>query len=263
MPESTPPSPASNTASRPDPPEDSRSGRTRLRDAMVRPTRAQVVVGLLLAALGFAAVTQVRATDVDNTYDNYREQDLVDVLNTLTVAAQRAQSEIARLETTRRDLLNSTRRDSAALAQAEQAADTLDILAGTVPVSGPGIRITIVENDGPVDVNTILDTVQELRTAGAEAMEFNDKVRVVAQTSFADGVGGIVVDGVLLESPFTLDVIGEPRTLEQSGLRFPGGPVSQLQDDGASIEVTQLNEVVIESVRDTTRLEYAEQDLGQ
>ena len=38
----------------------------------------------------------------------------------------------------------------------------------------------------------MLDTVQELRTAGAEAMQFNGKVRVVAQTSFEDAAGGIV-----------------------------------------------------------------------
>ena len=41
----------------------------------------------------------------------------------------------------------------------------------------------------------MLDTVEELRTAGAEAMQINGQVRVVAQTSFEDAVGGFSVDG--------------------------------------------------------------------
>ena len=123
---------------------------------------------------------------------------------------------------------------------AEQDADTLNILAGSVPVHGPGIRITITADaDAPVRVDSLLDTVQELRAAGAEAMEFNDEVRVVAQTSFADGDGGILVDGTLLTSPFVIDVIGEPATLE-SALSFPAGPTEQLEGDGATVDVEQV-----------------------
>jgi uncharacterized protein YlxW (UPF0749 family) len=237
-------------------------GRRRLLDSLLHPSRSQVMVGLLLAALGFAAVTQVRTNELDNTYASYREQDLIDVLSTLTDASQRAQSEIARLESTRRDLLNDTRRRQAALTQAEQTANTLEILAGQVPVEGPGIQVTITEVDGTININSLLDTVQELRTAGAEAMEFNNVVRVVAQSSFSDGVGGIVVDGTLLTSPYTIEVIGEPRTLE-GALAFVQGPTDQLEDDGASVTVDQLTTVVIDSVRPAGKPEYAQPQTEQ
>ena len=58
--------------------------------------------------VGFAAVTQVRANEVDDTYAGLREQDLIDVLNGLAGTTQRAEAEIARLESTRDDLLSST-----------------------------------------------------------------------------------------------------------------------------------------------------------
>lgn len=233
------------------------SGRGRLRAAMVRPSRGQAVVGVLLAGLGFAAVTQVRATEVDSTYANYREQDLIDVLDTMTVATQRAQSELAQLEQTRRDLRSDTRRRAAALAQAQQDADTLGILSGQVPVTGPGIRITVTETDGAVDVNSMLDTVQELRTAGAEAMELNDEVRIVGSTSFAEGVGGLVVDDTLVTSPFTLEVIGDPATLE-AAMVFPQGPSDQFEEDGATVTIEQVSGLLIESVHTADRPEYAE-----
>ncbi len=238
-------------------PSEAGAARSRLRDSMLRPSRSQVVVGLLLAALGFAAVTQVRANELDNTYASYREQDLVDVLSTLTDASQRAQSELARLESTRRDLRSANDRREAALAQAEQASDSLEILAGQVPVTGPGIRVVVTETEGSVEIDSLLDTIQELRTAGAEAMEFNDQVRIVAQSSFTDGVGGIVVDGTLVTSPFVLEVIGEPRTLE-GALAFIQGPTDQLEGDGATVEVTSLDEVQIDAVRPASRPEYAQ-----
>ena len=53
--------------------------------------------------------------------------------------------------------------------------------------------------------------VEELRAAGAEAIEFNDDVRVVAQTSFEDAERGVVVDGRRISAPYVIDVIGDPR----------------------------------------------------
>jgi uncharacterized protein YlxW (UPF0749 family) len=238
-------------------PESPPSGRQRLRDALLRPGRPQVVVAVLLAIVGFAAMTQVQANDQDDTFQGLRDQELIDVLNGLAGTSQRAQAEITRLENTRAELLSSTSAREAALQQAQEQADTLEILAGTVPVTGPGIRITIEEVDGPVDIDSMLDTVQELRTAGAEAMQVNGEVRVVAQTSFEDGVGGIEVDGQLIEPPYVIDVIGEPATLS-GGLVFAQGPIDQLEDDGATVDVAELQSLDIESVVPTTRPQFAD-----
>src|SRR4051794_14980305 len=156
------------------------TGRDRLRSALVHPRGRQVVVAVLLAALGFAAVVQVRTNDVDDSYSALREQDLIDVLSGLAGTSQRARSEIARLEEDKRDLQSDSRRQFTALQQARDQADTLNILAGLVPVTGPGIRITVTEDAGPVDIDSVLDTIEELRSAGAEAMQINGQVRVVA-----------------------------------------------------------------------------------
>ncbi|GAB2856010.1 DUF881 domain-containing protein [Nocardioides pacificus] len=238
------------------------SGRSRLSSALMRPSRAQAVVGALLAVVGFAAVTQVRATEDDDTYAAYREQDLIDVLSGLSGTSERAESEIARLEDARDDLQSTTSSRRAALEQAQERGDNLAILAGQIAVTGPGIRITIEEEDGTVSVASMLDTVQELRTAGAEAMEFNDRVRIVAQSAFEDGTGGIRVDGELLTSPFVIEVIGEPNTLAEA-LDFSQGPREQLEEDGASVEVEELEELVIESVRQPGQPEYSQADPGQ
>jgi len=234
------------------------TGRQRLRRALTRPSRGQLVVAVLLAAVGFAAVTQVRFNDVDNSYGSLREQDLIDVLSGLAVTSQRAEAELARLESTRDDLLSDTGAREAALAQAQKDADTFSILAGVVPVTGPGIRLTVTEQDTAVEVQDMVDTFQELRTAGAEAIQVNGQVRVVADTAVEDATGGLLIGGELVTSPYVIDVIGDPHTLSDSGVEFPSGPRDLFEEDRATVEVEELSSIDIESTVNLPKPEFAE-----
>lgn len=241
----------------PEPAAEQGPGRRRLAQALLRPTRGQVVVAVLLALVGFAGVTQVRSNEVDDTYAGLRQQDLIDILNGLAGTRQRAEAEIRRLEDARDELLSDTNKREAALEQAQAETNTLSILAGLVPVTGPGIRITITEKTGSVNLGTILDTVQELRTIGAEAMQINGQVRIVAQTAFEDAEGGLVVDGTFVEPPYVIDVIGEPNVL-QGALEFALGPKTQVEDDGGEMVVDELPSLDIVAVVDPSRPEFAE-----
>ena len=238
-------------------------GRERLRRALVRPSRRQVVVAVLLAVLGFAFVVQVRDTKANDTYAGLRESELIQVLDGLTGTAERARREVDRLESRRDELRNENQARAAALEEAEQRVRTLNIIAGLVPVSGPGLRVTITESTSRVAVGSLLDMVQELRTAGAEAMEFNDAIRLGADSSFQNAVGGIELDDQLLEPPYVLDVIGDPHIL-RTALSFSTGPIETLEGlDGATVTVEELESVEIASVRDAVRPEYAELGTGQ
>ena len=232
--------------------------RSRLWRAMVKPTRGQLIVAVLLAVLGFAAVAQVRTNTVDDTYAGLREQDLIDILDGLADQTQRAQAEIQRLEETRDELRSETSSREAALEQARNEADTLAIIAGTVPVTGPGLRITIEEVNGQVRVEPFIDMVQALRSAGAEAIQINGDGRVVASTSFQDVAGGVLVDGQILSAPFTVDVIGGPEALG-AALRFPNGPQEQFAEDGtAELTYDELTAVDIEAVHEPVAPNVAE-----
>jgi uncharacterized protein YlxW (UPF0749 family) len=233
----------------------------RIVSALRRPSRSQLVVGVLLGVLGFAAVTQVRVNETDDTYSGLREQELIDIMSALAGTRQRAEDEIEELERTRDELLDDTSRREAALQQAQDDVDELSILAGLVPVTGPGIRITIVEETGRVTLSSLLDTVQELRTVGAEAMQLNGTVRIVAQTSFEETEGGFVVDGQLVEAPYVLDVIGEPSVLAPA-LEFLLGPKAQLLEDGATLEVDELSSIDIEAVREPEDPDFSAPDPG-
>ena len=54
----------------------------------------------------------------------------------------------------------------------------LGILAGTKPAEGPGISLRIDDPRSQVDAAQVLDTIEELRDAGAEAIQLGN-VRVM------------------------------------------------------------------------------------
>jgi uncharacterized protein YlxW (UPF0749 family) len=158
----------------------------------------------------------------------------------------RLDSEITELEQTRERLAGARDKEAAAQAEREQRDRELGVLAGTVPAQGPGVALRF---SGPVKSVLLLDTVQELRDAGAEAQQVAD-VRIVASTSFLDGPtpGTVIVDGVTVTAPFVLKAIGAPATLT-SALRIPGGISDAAAADGVQLTIAASPEVSIDAVR--------------
>ena len=238
--------------SNPSPP----SGRERLRHSLLRPSRGQAVVAVLVGVLAFAAVTQVRISDRGDAYAGLRQDQLIQALDGLQAASRKAERDISDLQQTRDQLNSRTQRRTAALKQARRELSTLAVLAGTVPATGPGIRVTVQDPKGGFSLTHLLDGIEELRNAGVEAMEINDRVRVVAQTSFEDDPQGVRVDGTLLKPPYVIDAIGNADTLA-GALSFQGGFTDDVQLDGGSVDVAKKDLVKIDVTRAPTRPRWA------
>jgi uncharacterized protein YlxW (UPF0749 family) len=224
-----------------------------------RPTGAQLLVGILLALLGFALALQVRSTRTDPTLEGARQADLVRILDDVNERGERLQAESRSLEALLADLTSGTDRSHAALEDAQERSATLAILAGTVPAEGPGIELTITGPRDAVTSSMLLDTMQELRDAGAEAMQIADDqtgVRVVAETHLVDHADGVAVDGQPLSIPYRVLAIGDPPTLS-AALDIPGGVLDTLGRVDADGTVAQLDEVVVDAIRVRTAPEYA------
>ena len=238
------------------------SGMDRLRRSFFAPSRGQAVVAVLVGVLAFAAVTQARLTGEDDTYEGLRQSELIQALNGLQSASRKAERDIAELEATRDRLRSSTERRATALEQARNEVRTLGVLAGTVPATGPGIRITVEDPKGALSLNHLLDGVEELRNAGVEALEINDRVRVIAQTSFEDDPDGIRVDGVVLKAPYIIDAIGSPETLS-GALQFQGGFTDDVELDDGTVTVQKADRIQVTVTRTPSEPRYAEAVPGQ
>ena len=230
-------------------PEPTPQGRDKIREAM-RPrfNRAQAVIGVLLAIVGFLGIVQIRSEQsAGDDLAGARREDLLQLLDSLDAATTRVRGEIADLEQRRRDLQSSADSRQAAISEARAQAEVLGVLAGTLPASGPGIVIRIDDPQRAIGTSTLLNALEELRDAGAEAIEINDSARIVAQSAIVDAEGGVQVDGTLLRPPYAVEAIGDAHTLREAML-FPGGLQDEVEQLRGTVQITSSPNLQISSL---------------
>lgn len=118
----------------------------------------------------------------------------------------------------------------------------LRIANGLSEVKGPGVEVVVVAS---LRAEDLLDLINELRNAGAEAIGVNGQ-RVVAQTAVSSLPDGLLLNGTEIQPPYTLVAIGSSDTLEKALLR-KGGLVSYLQTaypDG-KVSVSRKTDIVL------------------
>ncbi len=223
-----------------------------------KPSRGQAIVAVVLALVACVAVVQVRVNRADDGYQNARREDLIAILDGLGQNTRRLESEIADLEERKNSLSSSADKAQTAREQAEAQVRTLGILAGTLPAQGPGVRITLNDPQGKMTSSNLLDAIEELRDAGAEAVQINGAVRVVASTDFVDDAPGISIDGQKVNSPYVIEAIGESHNLSEAA-NFPGGLVSEVTGPqvGGTAEVIELENVAITALHAPEEHRYA------
>ncbi|WP_025619277.1 DUF881 domain-containing protein [Salinispora cortesiana] len=227
-----------------------------------RTSPATVMIFVLLALLGFTLVEQLRTTSTDPTTSAARQEDLVRILYDLNAREDRLRQDIAALEDSLRQLQSGEQGRQAALEEAARRADELGVLAGTLPAQGPGLVVRF-ESGGAAAISAmrVLDAVQELRGAGAEAMQISGgdgvTVRIIASTYFLDGENGsLFVDGRLLTGPYTITVIGDPATM-RTALNIPGGVVATVDGDGGTVIVEDREVAEVSALHAPIELEHA------
>ncbi|HEY6594508.1 MAG TPA: DUF881 domain-containing protein [Asanoa sp.] len=221
---------------------------------------ASVVIGLLLALLGFTLVVQLRGDSLDSDLAAMREDDLVRLQSDLTAQEDRLQKEINDLEARQRQLQSGAEGRQAALGEATKRADELAILAGTVAATGPGIEVRMIGGKDGIKASDVLNAVEELRGAGAEAMQIaggdGTAVRIVASTAFVDADGGIQVGTARLAGPYTLTVVGSSRDMRVA-LEIPDGLVASVRNDGGNVTIDERDTVEVSALSAPVALEHA------
>lgn len=224
----------------------SAEARFRLRRSL-SPQRSgtQVVITVLFVALGFTLTAAVSGSSNDSILANARQSDLVSLLDDLAQREARLQAENSRLENARETLLGGD--EYSALNEAKRRADALGVLAGSETIIGTGIQVSI---SGNLTASTLIDAIQELRDAGASAIQISDRglaVRLVANSWFADSPSGITVSGTALQVPITISVIGDPSVLIPA-IEIPGGLVDTVGSGGGEVVITESQNVDISAI---------------
>lgn len=126
--------------------------------------------------------------------------------------------------------------------------------AGLTNVRGAGLTVvledSIADFGAGIDPNNylvhdedILKVVNELKSAGAEAIAVNDQ-RIISTSEIRCAGTTIFINGERIGAPFTIKAIGDPALLE-SAMTMRGGHVDIIKEWGLGITITKETDVFI------------------
>ncbi|MGA8543954.1 MAG: DUF881 domain-containing protein [Mycobacterium sp.] len=215
---------------------------------------------MLCVLLGVAIATQVRQNTSGDSLDTARPADLLVLLDSLHQREATLNTEVAELQRTLSSLQASGTSDQAAIQNAQARLAALSILIGTVGATGPGVTVRIDDPGPGVAPEAMLDVIDELRAAGAEAIQIGDGHQVVragVDTWIVGAPGALTVDGKTLIPPYSVLAIGDPPTLA-AAMNIPGGAVDSVKRVGGTMSVQQGEKVDITALRQPKPRQYAQ-----
>lgn len=200
--------------------------------------RAQVgfEIALVCFVLGLLIVLQLRSTSRAASITSASTSDQARVLAALVDANDGLRDEIDELEA-QLALLNQADQEEHGTALVAEL-NRLIVVTGSLPVGGPGVRVGVSGQINPLDMQ---DLINELRNAGAEAIDLNGR-RVVSRSVVTRDGADLALDGTRLIAPYTLQAIGNGETLAKA-LGRRGGLISLLEFayPGLTITVSQAD----------------------
>ena len=214
--------------------------------------RRYLIVGLTII-LGIFLSLAIKQNDEPKLLSSAREDELVRILDDLSKQKDNLELELIK-QSQVLDSLKSGSNEEAKKA-AQNRIDQLILLSGTAPVTGRGIQVLITGDVYSVSAFTVLDSVQELRDAGAVAIEINGN-RIINSTYFNDTSDGITINQAKIRSPYRISALGDPETLA-TALKIPGGLAEKVTTSGGQVVITQYATLVIESMVDLITPQYA------
>ena len=151
-----------------------------------------------------------------------------------------------------------------AMASSKEASDILEqelkqakMLLGATDVSGDGIVIKIQDNEeNAVTATLLLELVNELKLAGAEAICINNQ-RIINMTDITELSNGcILVNSQKVVSPYEISAIGEQTYLESALNIKNAGFVDKYSKIGYTINIDKANNITIPKYNGETTLKY-------
>ncbi len=228
-----------------------------------------IVFALMSMALTYGICVQVKTVNNNGTTVNLTsEQSKLksEILRT-SEKYDNLYNELDELESELEKERENSAKNNSDLAILEENIKEKNLALGLTEVTGTGVKIVL--NDSNIStinnpfINTsdllvhdgdLLNVVNELFNAGAEAVSINEQ-RIVITTAIECDGNVVKVNGVKIGAPFEITAIGYPEQL--AGLERPGGTLEALESRGLIVSLTKQNSVKIPKYAGTLKFTYA------
>lgn len=134
-------------------------------------------------------------------------------------------------------------------------------ILGKTEVTGEGIIITLSSKDKQVTPDDLLELVNELRDAGAEAISINDR-RVIYKSYivYFNGTEYIKMDGDRILEPYVVKVIGNTTHLESAVAQKKYGYIDKKIAEGKNVFLEKQESVTVNPYNGKLDFEYVKEE---
>lgn len=215
--------------------------------------KSQLSLGLVCIILGLMLSFQLKATY--NSISVTKQRQLRDVTKELDDLQKEKDDLSIKLQENQKKVDNYEKAAASQSGTAKMIKDEIDklrFLSGLVDVEGEGIVMTIkcvtditTRETLPVGSSDITDIINDLNSAGAEAISINDE-RYVSRTQIRDVGSNIKINDSKFDptQTVTIKAIGAPDVL--SGVfKLPGSIVEDLRNSGMEVKISSESNVKI------------------
>lgn len=219
----------------------------------MKKAKSQLSLGLVCIILGLMLAFQFKSTynSVSVTSDR-RVRDITKQLDDLKKQKDDIGVKLQEYQKKVDDYEKAAANQSDTAKMMKSEIDKLRFLSGLVDAEGPGIVITIksvtdiaTRETLPVGSSDIIDIINDLNSAGAEAISINDE-RYVSRTQIRDIADRIKINDSKFDpsQQITIKAIGAPDILT-GVFKLPGSIVEELQNAGMEVKISPESNVKI------------------
>lgn len=225
-----------------------------------------IILGLMCFILTIGICVQIK-TIANNGGTLSRNQTESELKTQVLKMKEKYENIYANLENAEKELEEARQKvtnNNTELEDLERQIKEANMLLGVTDVKGSGVIITL--KDGLATPTTldaslllvhdrdILNIINELKNAGAEAIEVNGE-RVVNNTASVCDGNVILLNGERISSPFTITAIGLPESLIT--LNRAGGYLSLLDQANVITDIKKSNNITIPKYTGIMKFKYA------
>lgn len=213
-----------------------------------------IIIVVVFFILSFAITVQLRVTSSEGSAVTQEKiiTNLKDQIFKLKDDNEKLNKKYVLSQDSLEDVRSIASENDTSNAEKSDLIEKYTVIHGDTDVKGEGVIIKYYPSEttqsgekvGNADITKdLVDMVNELKNAGAEAISVND-IRITNTTSIEMEKNSIVIDSQKITRPYVIKAIGNSNTMNSSLIR-PGGTIELIRMDRAKIELIMAKEVNI------------------
>lgn len=223
------------------------------------------IIGLMFFVLALTIFIQFRTisyTDI-NALETMQETELRKEITAIKTKYTETLDKLVETNTMIKEYEEAINTDKEASVLLESELEKSKNLLGKNPVQGEGIIVTLIDEEvgkyGKISARDLIELVNELKAAGAEAISINNQ-RIISISYIIDLTETFIgVNGERIVSPYVVKAIGDITYLESGLSQKQYGYLDAKKNEGKNVSLKRSNNIFINAYEKDLHFKYAKE----